>query len=149
MANIKEIDLDWPGAEEEYERALELDPNSVRVHETYAWDLQWLGRLDEAMPHLKRAQELDPLGLDLNWDIAVLFNFSRQYDRAIEQFQKIIEMDPNYAPVHGPLALSYQEKGMYEEAIAVLKKANVSGAQLAYAYAGPERETKRRKYLMI
>jgi tetratricopeptide (TPR) repeat protein len=93
------------------------------------------GRFDEAMLRLKRAQELDPLGLDLIWDMGVLFNFSRQHDRAIEQFQKAIEMDPNWVPAHRGLANAYQHKGMYEKAIAELKKVNVRGTQLAYAYA--------------
>jgi TolB-like protein/DNA-binding winged helix-turn-helix (wHTH) protein/Tfp pilus assembly protein PilF len=135
MANIREMDWDWPGAEEEYKRALELDPNSVRAHQTYAWSLKMLGRLDEAMLHLERAQELDPLALDISWDIGVSLSFSRQYDRAIEQFQKIIEMDPNFVPAHGGLVQAYQAKGMYEEAIAELKKANAGRAQVAYAYA--------------
>ncbi len=140
MANLKEIDLDWKGAEIEYNRALQLDPNSVRTHETYAWNLEIVGRLDEAMTHLKRAQELDPLGMDLNWDMGVLLFFSRQYDRAEEQYRKTIEIDPNYNPAHLGLVQVYQKKGMYAEAIAELKKANALGkpegnAALGYAYA--------------
>jgi TolB-like protein len=140
MANLKEIDFDWPGAETEYQRALELDPNSVIAHETYAWNLEMLGRLDEAMLHLKRAQELDPLGMDLNWDMGVLLFFSRQYDRAEEHYRKTIEIDPNYNPAHLGLVQVYQKKGMYAEAIAELKKANALGkpegnAALGYAYA--------------
>ena len=147
MANIKEMDFDWAGAEQEYKRALELDPNSVRAHETYAWHMEMLGRVDQAMPHLKRAQELDPLSLNISWDIAVLFNFLRQYDRAIEQFQKTTEMDATFPPAHRGLAETYQEKGMYEAAIAELKKANVSGAQLAYAYAVAGKSDEARKIL--
>ena len=147
MANIKEMDFDWAGAEQEYKRALELDPNSVRAHETYAWHMEMLGRVDQAMPHLRRAQELDPLSLNISWDIAVLFNFLRQYDRAIEQFQKTTEMDATFPPAHRGLAETYQEKGMYEAAIAELKKANVSGAQLAYAYAVAGKRDEARKIL--
>jgi len=156
MANIKEIDLDWSGAEEEYKRALELDPNSVRAHQTYAWHLEMVGRLDEAMPHLKRAQELDPLELSVNLDIGSALYFSRQYDRAIEQFQKTIEMDPNFVPAHVGLVQTYQAKGMYEEAIAERKKADALGqapgsrarAQLAYAYAVAGKRDEAQKILI-
>lgn len=138
-AAIKEFNLDWRGAEAEYKRALDLDPNSVRAHQTYAWHLNMFGRFDEAMSHLERAQELDPLELDLMWDVAVLFTLSRQYDRAIEQCQKIIQMDPNYVPAHTQLAISYQAKGMYAEAIAAVGTGLTLGggrqAQLAHAYA--------------
>jgi TolB-like protein/DNA-binding winged helix-turn-helix (wHTH) protein/Tfp pilus assembly protein PilF len=135
LANIKEMDLDWQGAEEQYRRALELDPNSVRAHENFAWYLQCHARFDEALLHLRRAQELDPLAPEISMDIAHLFNFSRQYDKAIPQYLKTIEMDPNFARVHVRLASAYQNKGMYQEAIAELKKVNAEGGQLAYAYA--------------
>ena len=135
LANIKEMDLDWQGAEEQYRRALELDPNSVRAHENFAWYLQCHARFDEALLHLRRAQELDPLVPDISMDIAHLFNFSRQYDKAIPQYLKTIEMDPNFARVHLRLASAYQNIGMYQEAIAELKKVNAEGGQLAYAYA--------------
>jgi TolB-like protein/DNA-binding winged helix-turn-helix (wHTH) protein/Tfp pilus assembly protein PilF len=135
LANIKEMDLDWQGAEEQYRRALELDPNSVRAHENFAWYLQCHARFDEALLHLRRAQELDPLAPEISMDIAHLFNFSRQYDKAIPQYLKTIEMDPNFARVHVRLASAYQNKGMYQEALAELKKVNAEGGQLAYAYA--------------
>lgn len=135
LANIKEMDLDWPGAEEQYRRALELDPNSVTAHENFAWYLQCHARFDEALLHLRRAQELDPLAPEISMDIAHLFNFSRQYDKAIPQYLKTIEMDPNFARVHVRLASAYQNIGMYQEAIAELKKVNTEGGQLAYAYA--------------
>ena len=142
-AHLREINLDWSGAEQEYKRALDLDPNSARAHETYGWYLTIIGRLDAAMVQANRALELDPLGLDINWDMGIALTFSRQYDRAIQQFQKIIEMDPNYIPAHAPgLVEAYQKKGMYEEAIIEVKKANALGSRgpagqtgLAYAYA--------------
>ena len=123
LAHNREVDLDWPGAEEEYQRALELDPNSVAVQAGYAWYLIDSGRSDEAMLHLKRAQELDPLSVNIGADIGYALYFARQYDRAIEQFQKTLEMDPNFAPTHVRLAMTYVEKRMYEQAIAEMRKA--------------------------
>ena len=150
--HLKEFDYDWPGAEEEYKRALDLNPNSVRAHETYGWYLEMVGRLDEAMVHEKRALDLNPLGLEINWDMGVLLDFSRQHDRAIEQFQKIIKMDPSWPPAHAGLMQAYQEKGMYEEAIAEWKNANALGrpgaeAGLAYAYAVAGKKDEARKIL--
>ena len=151
-AHLKEIDLDWPGAEQEYKRALDLDPNSVRAHETYAWYLTMMGRLDETMAHAKRALDLDPLSLNINWEMGVALDFSRHHDRAIEQFQKIIKMDPSWPPAHEGLLQAYQEKGMYDEAIEEVKKANALGraggeAGLAYAYALAGKKDEARKML--
>jgi len=144
LAHNKEVDLDWQAAEQEYKRALELDPNSVDVQAGYGWFLNDVGRSEEALLHLKRAQELDPLSLNLGADIGFVLYFSRQYDRAIEQFQKTLEMDPNFAPTHVRLGVTYLQKGMYEEAIAEQKKAMSldespgrwgRAAVLGYAYA--------------
>ena len=146
MANIKEIDFDWPGAEQEFKRALELDPNSIRAHNAYARHLEIFGRFEEALVHLRRAQELDPLDLEVNTGIAENFGCSRQYDRAIEQFRKTFEMDPNF-PAHGSLADVYQLKGMYEEALAELKQPNTPKAQLAFGYAVAGKKDEARKIL--
>lgn len=151
-AHLKEFDFDWLGAEEEYKRALDLNPNSVRAHETYGWYLEMVGRLDESMVHAKRALDLNPLGLDINWDLGVLLDFSRQNDRAIEQFQKIIRMDPTWPPAHAGLMQAYLEKGMYEDAITEWKKANALGrpgaeAGLAYANALAGKKDEARKIL--
>jgi eukaryotic-like serine/threonine-protein kinase len=156
VALVRRLDLNWSASEEEGKRALELDPNSVGAHVTYAYHLAWLGRLDEAMPHVKRAQELDPLSLITSADIGNMFYCSRQYDRAIEQFQKIIQMDPNFAPAHTRLGMVYLEKGMYEEAITEHKKAIALDdspgrwgrtALLGHAYAVAGRKAEAQKIL--
>src|SRR5438132_6036764 len=67
MAHIREIELNWPGAEEEYKRALELNPNSVRAHETYGWYLTMMGRLDETMVQTKRSLDREPRPLNARW----------------------------------------------------------------------------------
>jgi tetratricopeptide (TPR) repeat protein len=153
VALVRRLDLNWSASEEEGKRALELDPNSVRAHVTYAYHLAWLGRLDEAMPHVKRAQELDPLSLITSAEIGNMLYCSRQYDRAIEQFQKIIELDPNFPPAHTRLGMVYLEKGMYEEAITEHKKAIALDdsprrtAWLGHAYAVAGRKAEAQKIL--
>jgi TolB-like protein/DNA-binding winged helix-turn-helix (wHTH) protein/tetratricopeptide (TPR) repeat protein len=153
VALVRRLDLNWSADEEEGKRALELDPNSVRAHVTYAYHLVWLGRLDEAMPHVKRAQELDPLSLITSAEIGNILTCSRQYDRAIEQFQKIIQMDPNSALAHTRLGMTYLAKGMYEEAIDEHKKAIALDdaprrtALLGHAYAVAGRKAEAQKIL--
>src|SRR5262249_10143305 len=95
MAFVRVEDLNWSASEEELKLALELEPNSAWVHWDYSYVLEWLGRLDEAMLHLKRAQELDPLSLNVGTRLGVDLSLARQYDQAISQFQKVIEMDPS------------------------------------------------------
>jgi tetratricopeptide (TPR) repeat protein len=129
LAEIKyQFDYDWPGAEKEFKRAVELNPNAAFIRLGYGFYLMSAGRFDEALAELERAQELDPSSLTINRVRGRLFYFMRQYDRAVEHFQKIVEVEPNARGVHFHLALTYEQKGMYGEAVAEhLKDASIGG----------------------
>src|SRR6266568_4040400 len=55
------LDWSWKAAENQFKRALELDPNSADAHWFYATFLSSIGRSSEALNEVKRARELDPL----------------------------------------------------------------------------------------
>ena len=116
-------DWDWVGAEREFQRAIELDPNYATAHHWYAICLSTAGRSEQAIASLKRAQQLDPLSLIINADLGLQLHFARRYDEAIEQVRKALEMDSNFAAGHRPLGMAYEQKGMYTEAIAEFQKA--------------------------
>lgn len=64
LGTIKRIyDWDWPGAEHDFRRAIELNLNYARAHLGYALLLSCLGRSDEALVEIKRAMEIDQLVL--------------------------------------------------------------------------------------
>ncbi len=115
-------DWDWPAAEMEFKRAIELNPNLADARTNYSFYLVTMGRLDEAMAQSKRAKELDPLNLVGvavgGWHLAV----ARRYDEAIEQHQKPLEMDPSFYPARQGLWRLYRYKNMYEEAFQEAKK---------------------------
>jgi serine/threonine protein kinase/tetratricopeptide (TPR) repeat protein len=121
LAKIKN-DRDWEGAEKEYKRALELNPNYAKAHFWYAWYFIWIGRINEALEETQRAHELDPLSLVINSDLGLAFFFARQYDQAIEQFHKTFEIEPDYIYIHLYLGWAYLQKSMYEEALAEILK---------------------------
>jgi serine/threonine protein kinase/tetratricopeptide (TPR) repeat protein len=127
------FDWDWRGAEKEFKRAIELNPNYATAHQWYAFFLATMGRMDEAIAEAKLAQQIDPLSLVMNAALGRVYHFARQYDRAIDQFRKTIEMDPNFASAHFDIAASYVEKRMYTEAIAEYQKVlAISGRNLTY-----------------
>ena len=116
-------DWDWSAAEQEYMRAIELNPSYATAHHWYANYLGVVGRLTEQMQEIKRALELDPLSLRINGDLGWAFQFAGQYDQAIEQYQKTLKLDPNFVPVHSLLGRAYVQKGMYSEARNAFEKA--------------------------
>jgi TolB-like protein/DNA-binding winged helix-turn-helix (wHTH) protein len=131
-------DWDWPNAEKEYKRAIELNPRYATAHQWYGGYLSVIGRSNEAIAERKRAVELEPLSLVINFELGVAFYYDRDYDRAIEQFQKTLELDQNFAPAHNFLPAAYEQKGMYNEAIAEFKKAIplTAGSESSLSKAG-------------
>jgi eukaryotic-like serine/threonine-protein kinase len=148
-------DWDWAGAEREFKRAIELNPNYATAHHWYGTTLWAMGRLDEGRGELKRAQEYDPLSLIINADVGRAYYFSRSYDKAIEQLRKILdEIDPNFGVAHWYLGMAYEQKAMFEEALGELQKwSSLSGGDpaaigaLGHTYAVSEKPGEARKAL--
>ena len=147
-------DWDWAGAEKDFKRALDLDPNYGYAHLSYSLYLSDMGRHDEAIKEAKRGLESDALSLDFNNVLGWILYEASRYDRAIEQLQNLLEIDQNYWVAHENLARAYAGKGMYKKAIVEAQKAiELSGrnktaiATLGYIYALAGRKDKARKVL--
>jgi DNA-binding winged helix-turn-helix (wHTH) protein/TolB-like protein len=110
------IDWDFPGAESDYVRAIELNPNDATAHHWYAEFLGMQGRFEESFKEYDRAMALDPLSLPIRTDMALNYYYARNYDAAIENLNKAKELDPNYVRTYDFLNLAYREKGMFAEA---------------------------------
>ena len=113
---------DWKGAEREFKRAIQLNPNYSTAHHWYAYFLVLESRSDEAFIEINRAHEIDPLSLIINTDIGEILFYARRYDEAINQFRKVLEMDPNFSPAHRRLWKVYEQKGMYNDALEMFLK---------------------------
>ncbi|HXS25658.1 MAG TPA: protein kinase, partial [Gemmatimonadales bacterium] len=111
-------DLDWPGAEREFKRALELKSSYVMAHEWYAEYLAALGRHEEALAEIKRAQQLDPLSVPVNRAVGWVLYFARRYDQSIEELQKALAMNPEFLGARLVLWWVWIAKGTYGDAIA-------------------------------
>jgi len=152
LAHVKYYyDRDWPGAEREFKRAIELNPNYPQAHHWYSIYLLWSGRSNEGLAEIRRAQELDPLSLPINMTLGWCLCDAHQMDEGIDQLRKTIEMDPGFVVAHHRLALCYERKGMYDAAIAEFQKICDLGARLAgtaglgqaYAAAGKRGEAQK------
>ncbi len=103
-------DWDWPGAQREFKRAIELNPNDGTSHQRYATYFLAMGRVDDAIAEFTRAQKLEPLSLIISSLVGRGFYHARQYDRAIGELEKSLEMDPNFARAYLFLAWAYEQK---------------------------------------
>jgi serine/threonine-protein kinase len=117
---------DWPKAEREFKRALELDPGSSSTYEptpssTYHWYSHFLmtvGRTEESFAAGKRALELDPVDLAISSHQGWYYLWTGDHAKAIQPLQNTIAMDPNFSVAQWYIGLAYEEKGAYPDAIA-------------------------------
>ena len=130
LASIKAVtDWDWHGAENEYRRAIELNPKYATAHHWYAAQLLLQGRLDESLQEIKKAQQLDPLSLGINKDFAVILLYAREFDKAVEQCRKTLEIEPRFLVMSTYISQIYELQGKYPEATAELEKAHASAPE--------------------
>jgi serine/threonine-protein kinase len=123
-------DYDFPTAEREYRRAIELNPNYAPAHQWLAEHLAAMKRNDEAIVEIRRALELDPVSVIMNRIYADILVDGRKYDDAIHQYQKTIDLDPNFPTAHYFLGRAYEAKGMYDEAVKSYTRASELGTVL-------------------
>ena len=140
--NREEFDWDWAGAEREYKRAIELNPNSVTGLQLYSGYLAEMGRNEEAIAEGRRALEIDPLSPRANAWVCWVLYFAHRSDEAMERARKALELDPNHMSAFWCSGMARVGKADFKEAIADLQRAvTLSGdsteilAWLGYAYA--------------
>jgi TolB-like protein/Flp pilus assembly protein TadD len=132
---------DWARAEQEFLRAIELNPSYASAHHWHAALLNAMGRFEEAHAAQRQARELDPHSLIHNMGGADSFFFSRNYDAAADHLLALLEQAPNYIPAHFNLGRVYLQNEMFERAVQHLEKALQLGGNhavlpaLGHAYA--------------
>ncbi len=141
MATVREFEFDWPGAEREYLRAIELSPSLAEAHNSYALYLSVMGRQQEAMAELDKQGSLDPINrnMTLLWKAAILAG-ARRFDDALEVYKvaKSLEPEKEIQPI--ALGYAYAGKGQYEDAAVYYKKA-------ADAFGGEDKYSQPLVYL--
>jgi len=116
------FEWDWAGAEQEFRRAIELNPNSATAHHWYGAYLANMGRSDQGLRETKKAQELDPLSLIINTSLGWQLYVARHNDQAAEQLRKVLDIDAKFAPARRMLEEVYAQMGKQKEAVAEREK---------------------------
>jgi TolB-like protein len=121
---VMDLSWDWTTSEKELKRALELNPNLASVHTTYAFYLERVGRLPEAIAEVKLVLQLDPVSSRSFYSAGVVYYFAHQYDEALSQLQQAHVLEPNPPKFLFPFesGVIYAEKGMYGKAVGEFQK---------------------------
>jgi len=111
---------DYPKAEREYQKAIELGPNLAITHYRYGWTyLSAVGRHEEAIAEMRRAMELEPLSVQQGSNYAAVLMYARRFDEALEQARKTYDLDPNQIGAQNWLCHTLNARGLYAEAVTV------------------------------
>jgi len=119
IAIVKWHEWDFPGAEKEFQRALQLDPGDVQVRQHYAHYLLSMRRPTDARHEIQQALALDPLSSLLTVDLGFTYYYDHQFPAAIEQGQKALQMEPDFPYARNMLASVYWDQGRFQESLAL------------------------------
>jgi len=115
-------DWDFPGAEAEFRRALQLNPNFATAHQWYAEMLTALARHHEALAQIRQAEALDPFAPVLHHVAGQILQDDRQYSQALEEYRRA-ETGSDWIWTHVGAALAYRRLGEYDRALEELRAA--------------------------
>jgi serine/threonine-protein kinase len=111
----------WAGAEAEFKRAIELNPNFPDVRSLFSHYLMIMKRPEEAMAEIHRALQLDPLNELVHIHHAFLLESAGRYDEAIVQWRNMLRTSPQNPVPHCRLSYDLSRKAKYGESLAEMK----------------------------
>lgn len=136
LANLRVWRGDAQGAEEAFQRAIELNPNYAPAYQWYGeWLAGQVGRVDEALELSRKSVELDPLSPIMRVDYAESFESAGRLDDALTQYLKAIEINPEFIVGHRQLAYLYWgHLGQLDEAATHLIKVDAIDSSRAAGF---------------
>jgi DNA-binding winged helix-turn-helix (wHTH) protein/TolB-like protein/Tfp pilus assembly protein PilF len=116
------IEWNWPAAEAEYRKAIELDPKNADVRYSYALNLCLYKRFDEALTQIETAKKLNPVAIYIQNEAGLILMRARRYDDAIAQANEMLQLRPDSKHAYMLLIRNYLYSGRYPEANDSLQK---------------------------
>jgi serine/threonine-protein kinase len=129
------FDCDWVAADEEFQRALELDSSYWVAPYWHSFSLMSRAREQEAEQQVRNALELEPLSPAVLHAAALASLTSHRFGDAVERCLRGLEYDPSYYQLRVWLGLAYQCQGKYAEAVGEFEKACELSGGVSFAVA--------------
>ena len=115
------LNFDWKGAEEDYRRAIELNPNYLPAHTWYGLLLLTpMGRHAEAAGQMAYVRAADPDALVTTVAIATENFFAGDFSGSIRLLQATLKTTPQFEPANVVLSLNYLAQRNNKDVIALL-----------------------------
>jgi len=118
---------DYEGAEKEFQRAIELNPNYATAHQWLAELYLITNRLQLALREIHIAEELDPHSIIMKNIEATIFLAEEKFNEAIEVVKGVVEENPDFDVGRMPLIEAYRKKKDYDEALKIAEELRMPG----------------------
>ena len=89
-------EYDWAGAEENYRKGIELNPNYATGNHWYGIFLHHIGRTEESIQKAKKATQLDPTSKIIKLSLSSSFWQAGQFDFASRTLEEALAIDPHF-----------------------------------------------------
>ena len=134
---LAEYEWNFPEAEREFRRAIELTPGAVRAHMRYGVFLSFSGRFKEGIDELRKAIRLDPLPSEPRVHLATALYLSRRYEDALKECRSTLELNPRAAGAYLTMGLAEGAKENYDAAVTALQNSlEISGGKVSIGLVG-------------
>ncbi len=133
---------DMAAAEQEYRRAIALNPNDSQSHHWYATALLASGRTQEALAEIDMARSLEPQSVSVLADRGLIISLI-DTQAGIAALKQVEQAEPNFVSNHRYLAGAHLQLGQYTEFI----DESLQVAQLSHDPVGLNILTRAQKVL--
>jgi len=117
-------DWDFVGAETEFRKTLELNPNYSTGHQWYGEFLSLMGRHEEALREEQAALALDPLSAVIHHQAGTTLRDAGHYEEAIQQYREAVKIEPNFLMAYEAMSWAFRRQGKISESIQAVRVAS-------------------------
>jgi len=110
-------DLDWEGAESEFQKALSIDPGNADVLRDIGTFNRCMGRFEEAIQFFNQSISRDPVKPVTYFSFGRVLYSTNRFSDAVSAFKKVLELNPEFPHTHYYLSLVYLQQGIPEGAL--------------------------------
>ena len=130
-------DMDWPAAQREVKRALELDPDNAKAHQLYGWYYSVLGQTAPAIEEMKKAVNIEPLNTGMIGDLAYVLIQSGKVDEGLQMAKQGTGIDGNDWWLRLVASYGHERKGQLNDALAEIERAReLNNSPVLISYVG-------------
>jgi TolB-like protein/Tfp pilus assembly protein PilF len=122
LGHVLQAGWEWARAEQEFRKAIALNPSYASAHHWYALHLAHMGRLKEGIAEIERAHELDPNSLQILTAKGITLYYARDYDKALEIYQRVLQTNPNFLPALANMWFALLRVSKIDEAKALVAR---------------------------